>query len=164
MWSRWTFLAVSLGAIALTSQVRAQGQQGYPPAGYQPYPQGQPMPQQPMPQQPMLQQPMPQQPMPQQPMPPQGYYPQQQPGPEVQGGYGYPQQGYAPNAGYPGYAAAPPPQLVSSVAGAIQIGAGISLLSFGSTALSPSTPSAPPAMMGMVPAAVPFITSCCAVK
>lgn len=153
MCCRLAFVALSVVvAFAVSSQVSAQQQQAYPPAGYQP----QPYPQQPA-------QPYPQQ---QAPLPPQepGYYPPQQP---VAPGYGFP--GNAPNpAAYPAGYAPPPAPLVSSVNGAIQIGAGIGLVGFDSTSLSPSAPKAIPTTpsMGMEPAITPptLITTCCVLK
>ncbi|MET0389323.1 MAG: hypothetical protein ABW321_25340 [Polyangiales bacterium] len=88
--------------------------------------------------------------------PPNGY--QQQPGyypGAAPGGYG--QEGYAPQA-------PPGPRPLTSVAGAIQLGAGISLLSYHSNSLSPDT-SMP---MSMLPsdqaAASSIITNCCVNK
>lgn len=79
--------------------------------------------------------------------PPPGYFPT----PDAQGSYGYQQQ-YAPNAMYPqqqqpGYGApeAQAEPLVSSVKGAFQISAGISLLQYQSLSMSQT---------GMTPAAV----------
>jgi hypothetical protein len=114
----------------------AQQQQQYPQQQYQQYPQQQ---YQQYPQQ------QPAQGADQQ-QPPPGYFPT----PDAQGSYGYQQQ-YAPNAVYPqqqqGYGApeAPAAPLVSSVKGAFQLSAGISLLQYQSLSMSQT---------GMTPAAV----------
>jgi hypothetical protein len=106
-----------------------QYQQQYPQQQYQQYPQQQPA-------QGADQQ-----------QPPPGYFPT----PDAQGSYGYQQQ-YAPNAVYPqqqqqGYGApeAPAEPLVSSVKGAFQLSAGISLLQYQTVSMSQT---------GMTPAAV----------
>jgi hypothetical protein len=122
--------------------------QGYPEQyAQQQYPQQQ-YPQQQYPQQQYQQ--YPQQQVPgadqQQQQPPPGYFPT----PDAQGSYGYQQQ-YAPNAVYPqqqqGYGPpeAPAEPLVSSVKGALQLSAGLSLLQYQTVSMSQT---------GMMPAAM----------
>lgn len=133
--------AAQAAAQGYPEQYAQQQQQQYPEQQYQQYPQQQYQ-QYPQQQAPGADQ--------QQQQPPPGYFPT----PDAQGSYGYQQQ-YAPNAMYPqpqqGYAA-PQEPLVSSVKGAFQISAGLSLLQYQSisasqTGVSPAPvvdPAAPP--------------------
>ena len=139
----WAASAAQAAAQGYPEQY-AQQQQQYPQQQYQQYPQQQ-----------YQQYPQQQQGADQQ-QPPPGYFPT----PDAQGSYGYQQQ-YAPNAMYPqqqqqqGYdtpEAAEGAPLVSSVKGAFQLSAGISLLQYQSlsasqTGVNPAPivdPAAPP--------------------
>lgn len=146
-------LCCALGVVLAVSASRAEAQ-GYAAQGYdqQQYPQ-QPQYQQQPQQQQQYQQQYPQQQYPQQ-QPPPGYFPT----PDAQGSYNYQQQ-YAPGA-YPGQQGAPGQEAaqadeqagVTSVKGAIQLGAGIALLQHSSLSYSqtsapmmaPVAPGAPP--------------------
>ena len=130
-----------------------QGQQGYPPAGYQqPYPQQQPAPQD-------------QQQFPQQQQQP-GYYP-----PAADGGYypqqqGYPQQqqGY-PQQGYPQQRGAPQPPLVSSVNGLVQLGAGLAVAPFSTLSMSANKDDAAAAAALPGGGGLPALqTTCCVTR
>jgi hypothetical protein len=149
--------------------------QGYAGQGYDP--QQQQYPQQQYPQQQYQQYPQQQAPGgdaqgQQQQLPP-GYFPT----PDAQGAYGYQQQ-YAPNGGYPqqqqqapGYVAPEPAApMVSSVASALQLSAGISLVQVNALSMTqdaaaprPAVTATTPATAAMQPAAAaaPLVTYCC---
>ena len=147
--------------IWVASAAQAAAQQGYPDqyAQQQQYPQQQQYQQ--YPQQQQYQQ-YPQQQGADQQQPPPGYFPT----PDAQGSYGYQQQ-YAPNAMYPqqqqqGYGApeAQTVPLVSSVKGAFQLSAGLSLLQYqnvsaSQTGINPAPVVDPAAPPGMPPAGAP---------
>jgi hypothetical protein len=148
-------LCCALGVALAMSASRAEAQ-GYAAQGYdqQQY-QQQPQYQQPQPQPQTQPPPQYQQPYPQQ-QPPPGYFPT----PDAQGSYGYQQQ-YAPNGAYPGQQPAPgqegaEPAPLTSVKGAIQLGAGIALLQHDSLSYSQtSAPVTAPVAPGAPPAAGP---------
>lgn len=151
--------AVCLIWAASAAQAAAQG---YPEqyAQQQQYPQQQQYQQYPQQQQQQYQQ-YPQQQGGEQQQPPPGYFPT----PDAQGSYGYQQQ-YAPNAMYPqqqqqGYGApeAQAAPLVSSVKGAFQLSAGLSLLQYQSVSASQTGMNPPPIVDPAAPPGTPPVAA-----